>query len=267
MHTYKARCVLIIFLCVGLEFLLYSENLIDLVNPEIYSELTNTGSVKIVQLKNPQILSVPDNKDLRDLISLNYNDINPSMLIECYYVYEKPVRFPAPWTFREKTGLYNSIRAISSLTGIEYYSASRKKMRIFYEKSSVVDNPDSQISQKDPIVDFPEDRAIVYAKQTDLTFGENIYKYEYLSYDDMLIFSQTNLTTMKYGIMPLLGKNKLLTLVAIIDAENRLLVYSATMVKASLLPGIEGKVRDSFSNRADAIYGWFKASADRVFVR
>jgi ribosomal protein L30E len=117
------------------------------------------------------------------------------------------------------------------------------------------------------MVDFPEDKTIVYAKQTDITFGENIYKYEYLSYDDMLVFTQTNLTTMKYGILSLLGKNKLLSLVAIIDAEDCLLVYSATLVKASLLPGIEGKVRDSFSNRADAVYGWFKASADRTFVR
>jgi hypothetical protein len=51
----------------------------------------------------------------------------------------------------------------------------------------------------------------------------------------------------------------------VIDVEGYLLVYALSAAKTPLIPGLEGKMRDSFSNRADAIYGWFTQQANRIF--
>jgi hypothetical protein len=52
---------------------------------------------------------------------------------------------------------------------------------------------------------------------------------------------------------------------AVIDAGDSLLIYIASMAKAASLPGLSGRIGNSFTNRAEAILKWFAGRADRVF--
>jgi hypothetical protein len=139
-------------------------------------------------------------------------------------------------------------------------------MRTFYEYSRVINSPDSRLEIPDPGFPVPPASLTLYARQRDLTFGDNVYKYRYLAEGDHFVFIQENLTAMNAGIIPAVGKNRLRSLVAVIDAGDSLLVYAVSLAKASALPGMGERIGSSFSNRAQAVLDWFSAQADKAFA-
>jgi hypothetical protein len=237
----------------------------DLVGPENAKALRATGTVKRIEMKDPVPTMVPSGM-MGDKYVTEITSFEPTLLVEALYLYPKPVNGErGSWSIAERTAIYNSIRALSTLAGIEYYSASRQRMRTFYETSVIIDGPDSTTVLPDPVVQVPPERATLYAIQKDLTFGENRYRYEYHAENAGLAFVQENLTSMKYGIFPILGKNKLRTTVLVLDTDDSLVMYAVSAARAIKVPGLETKVRNSFSNRADAIFGWFSKRADEAF--
>lgn len=248
--------------------LLSATSIEDLVSEQFTSELYQNGKSTQIQLKDPRPLLVPDSELTKNTVQSVFNELEPSILVETIYLYEKPMENRGrSWTNSEYVSLYNAVRALSTLSGIEYFSASRNKMRTFYELSTLIDDPESKKVLPDPIVSIPAATSKLYARQKDLTFGDNIYTYDFYTANSEIIFIQENLTTMSYGIIPILRKNRLRTVVSITDTEKYLLVYAASMARAVMLPGIEGKVRDSFSNRSDAVYDWFSSQADAAFAK
>jgi hypothetical protein len=192
--------------------------------------------------------------------------IEPSVLIESLCFYQKPPRAGA-WTAAEKTRLVNGITALSTLAGIRYYSNSRKQTRVFYETSRVIDGPERRTPLPDPRFSSENlpSRLSLFAQQKDLTFGDNVYRYDFTIEDNIILISQTNLTTLYYGIMPVLGKEELRSIIALINCDDYILVYMASMADAVSLPGLKNRVGRSFASRADAVLGWFVAKADAVY--
>jgi hypothetical protein len=244
-----------------------------------YQLRTEDDSITEVQLKNPQPRLLPNHGDLQRLVDEIMNTLEPGLFVETLCRYEKGAPGVAgvagssatgtgasdDWTDAQRAGLFNQTLALSTLTGIQYYSASRKTMRTFYESSKVIDAPDTKKAIPDPVYASPPSTLTIYARQKDLTFGDNIYQYDYRTGPDSLIFVQQNLTTMNAGIIPAVGKNKLRTVMAVIDAGDSLLIYAASMAKAVSFPGLGERIGNSFTNRAEAVLKWFSGRADGVF--
>jgi hypothetical protein len=223
-----------------------------------------SGSVSETQMGKPALKLLPALPELRQLAADSISALEPSLAVETLYLYKKP-NPAAGWNDALRTALFNRITAISTLTGIEYFSASRNTMRTFYEYSSVIDSPSSKKPLSDPVFEQPPAQYTLYARQKDLTFGDNIYRYEYSAVKDALIFIQENMTSLSYGIIPAVGKNKLRSILAVIDCGDSLLIYAVSMAKAASIPGMTDRVGNSFKNRADAVYIWFSSGADKVF--
>lgn len=184
----------------------------------------------------------------------------PGIIIEAAFLWTKP---GGPGTQDEipqdeLLALYNIMRSIGSLEGIEYYSASRKTMRLFYESSSLVSAPDGKTSLPDTRLHTLPSGETLYARQKDLSFGDNVYRIELLSGADFVHFSSINTGAVSYGIIPLAGKEKIKIQVLLINADEGVLIYTLSSVNAVLLPGMRGKLEDSFGNRAAAVFAWFK---------
>jgi hypothetical protein len=139
-------------------------------------------------------------------------------------------------------------------------------MRTFYETSSVIDSPDTKRPLADPLYGSPPAELTIYARQKDLTFGDNIYQYRYYARPDSLVFVQENLTGLNAGPIPVVGKNKLRSVVAVMDAGEYLLVYVASMARAASFPGMNERAGRSFSTRTEAVLAWFSGRADRAFA-
>ncbi|QQO10288.1 DUF6675 family protein [Breznakiella homolactica] len=246
----------------------YSVSLEELVGPGRAEQLIRDGQITETQHKNPEPLMAPDSAFIRQLLEENKKAVEPSLMAESLYLYKKPdTANRDSWTEQERTALYNETLALSTLAGIEYFSTTRSAMRVFYETSSIIDNPDSKNPRSDPVYSIPPEKLTVYARQKDLTFGDNVYKYDYFFREDALIFIQENLTTMNSGPIPMVGKNKLRTVVAVLDAGPYLAVYISSMAKAPSIPGIGQRVGKSFSTRADAVLTWFTGQADKAYEK
>jgi hypothetical protein len=221
-----------------------------------------------MQLKAPSLLLMPANNELRQYISGVIDALDPNMMVETLSLYKKPVNShtdPASWDETQKTGIVNQLLALSTLAGIQYYSASRKSMRTFFEYSSVIDGPDAKNQLTDPVYSTPPEHLTLYARQKDLTFGDNIYRYEYFVNKDVVFFVQENVTTMSVALFPAVGKGKLKTVVAVFNCGDTFLIYVASMAKTASIPGMGERIGNSFSNRAEAVLKWFSGRAEAVF--
>jgi hypothetical protein len=244
----------------------FGASLEELLSPSLLAALAAGERPTEIQFSNPRFRIIPQHERIRQVIEDVHQELDPGIMVETLYLYKKPAGSgKSAWTEAERIRLYNEVLALSTLTGLQYYSASRQAMRTFYESSQVIDNPSAKKVIADPVYQVPPYKLIVYARQKDLTFGDNTYQYDYYSFPDAMVFVQQNLTSMTYGIIPAVGKNRLRSAVAIIDAGDYILVYAASMAKAASLPGMKERVGNSFSNRAGAILNWFSSQAGKAF--
>jgi hypothetical protein len=260
-------------LILGCMMVLYSAghvsgaSLEDLLGAARAAALTSGEKPMEIQFEVPRFRLLPRHERVSQAIEDVHQELDPGIMVETLHLYRKPAGAERPaWSEAERIQLYNKVLALSTLTGLQYYSATRQAMRTFYESSGVIDNPSSKTTIADPVYQVPPGRLTVYARQKDLTFGDNTYQYDYYSFPDAMVFIQQNLTSLTYGIIPAVGKNRLRSAVAIIDAGDYLLVYAASMAKAASVPGMKGRIGNSFSNRASAILNWFSSRADRAFA-
>ncbi|MDR2393628.1 MAG: hypothetical protein LBD93_05700 [Treponema sp.] len=236
--------------------------------PGQQGSLLKEGTLREVQFRylSPQLM--PQHRLLQKLMDDTLEALAPSLLVESLHLYTKPQDAALPhWSGAERSALFNETLALSSLAGLRYFSSSRKAMRVFYESSQVIDQPDTQKPLPDPVYIEPPAKLLLYARQKDLTFGDMIYQYEYHTDEDALVLVQQNLSPLVAGIFPAVGKNKLRSVVAVIDAEGFLLIYAASMAKVVSLPGMNQRVGQSFATRTDAIMSWFTGRADRAFTK
>ena len=182
----------------------------------------------------------------------------PSVLVEAVFLYKRPVPVdPAA----ELRAVYGILGAINTLEGVEYWSESRKTMRVFYAESYRVDGPETRRRLPDsapPAGALPASEGF-FAFQRDLSFGANVYRYEYRSLPGAILLESRNLTRMSYGIVPVLGPEALGVRLLVVPAEDGILFYAASSASAALVPGLRGKLENSFSNRAEALFRWFSA--------
>jgi hypothetical protein len=244
-----------------------SATLEELIGADRAAELTASNPITGVQHRDIRPRLIPRDDRLQRIINQEMEALDPSIFVESLYRYKKPARASREtWTEAERTGLYNACVSISSLAGIEYFSFSRNRMRTFYETSTVIDNPDTKRPRPDPVYATPPAELRIYARQKDLTFGDNIYQYTYYAYPHSLVFVQENISAMNVGPIIVVGRNRLRSVAVVLDAGDSLLAYIATMAKAASFPGMKERAGQSFSNRAEAILTWFTGHADRVFT-
>jgi len=253
----------LLFICSALSAL----DLEDVVGRERAAALLAGEKPVNAQFGNSMVPGLVPNNDIsRAFLSAIQNDLNPSIIVETLNIYRKPEGGRA-LSQAELTALYNELLKLSSLTGIQYYSASRDSMRIFYESSFIVDGPSSRNRIPDPHHARPPGELTLYARQRDSTFGENNYQYNYYLYPGLMIFTQENLNTLTYGILPLISRNNLRSVVALIDTDDHIVVYAASMARAASFPGVRERISNSFSNRAEAVFLWFSDRANAAWAR
>jgi len=246
---------------------IHGETLENLIGTEKAAALLAGEKLVFSQFNEAQPKLTPQRSSLITFVDTIRRDIEPSVMVETLFVYEKPDNAKKEtWSAGEETRLYNGILALSTLAGLQYYSASRGTMRTFYETSSIIDGQSTKKPLPDPVYSRPPAKLTILARQKDLTFGDNIYQYDYYSEPGAFIFIQQNLTSLSYGIIPAVGKNKLHSVAAVIDAGNYLLVYIASIAKAVSLPGMKERIGNSFANRSEAVFNWFSSQADKAFL-
>jgi len=239
----------------------------DLLAPHHVSALLAGESPILVQFSSPTPQLVPQHEALRRHVEATRSDLGPSVMVEILFLYRKPPHAErTAWTHEEKLRLYNEIVALSTLAGLQYFSASRGVMRTLYETSQVIDGPSTRSPLPDPVFTRPPAELTVYVSQRDQTFGDNVYRFNFFTEPDAMIITQQNLTALSVGIIRAVGRNNLRSTVGILDAGEYILVYASSMARAASVPGMRERIGNSFTTRTEAIIQWFSGRADRAFA-
>lgn len=179
----------------------------------------------------------------------------PDVVVEALFLLRGP-RSVDPTA--ETLAAYNVLRAIGSLEGIEYYSASKGRMRTLYEASYLVAGPGDDAKRPDErLAGLPAYEETLYARQKDTSFGDNRYRLTLSSGPGFVRQSSTNITRMSIGIVPVAAQEAVNVRLLVVSADEGLLFYVASSAKAAILPGLRGRLEESFVNRAAAAFTWF----------
>jgi len=263
------RLFFVIFIFSTFSRFVFSIPLENLVSSSTAARL-RSGSEPVfeTQLRNPAPVLLPQDSELRRITTGIISSLEPNVLVEALYLYAKPASVASAsegWTAEQRTGVFNQLMAVSSMTGLQYYSASRRAMRTFYEYSYLVDGPDSRNRIADPVFTSVPTTLTLYARQKDLTFGDNIYRYNFSAAQEAVYFTQDNVTALTIALIPVIGSGNLKTVMAVIDCGDSILIYAVSMAKALSVPGIGDRIGNSFSNRAQAVLNWFRGRLNNTF--
>lgn len=148
------------------------------------------------------------------------------------------------------------VRSISKMQGMKYYSSTKKKECVLYEKTYMIAGPDNKTKIADQNTGNA-DGQISYCLQDDNSFGVNTYKLSYFQKDDTLLCNFSILDKMGIGPFKAIYPGKMIINILVIDCGDDLLLYLNTDLDSVKFPGIKGQITDSMSSRMDAVYKWF----------
>lgn len=180
---------------------------------------------------------------------------NPIFNMDVVYLVKKE-------KLNKKKDILRILQSISTLKGLQYYSTSRKKMRLLYKDSYVVkrekmnDGTFKYTKTEDPTGENPDGLSI-YACQEDLTFGKNIYQYTYFKEELGVGVLVSNIEPLYYSIFKVLNARDVNSYLVIYEIQDYLLVYASTKAKFKKVIGFETKIKNSFMTRLDAMSQWF----------
>jgi len=241
----------------------FAETTIDtLLAPELLERLSLEGELRN-SLSDASPLQLIPEIPLRPEIEEQINELGLSVGTEVLIRYRnEAIDFDAE---SSRLKIYNILRSISTMEGIKYYSASRKRMRTLFAQSYAIDGPDKQERVPDPFVEEIPDYSRLYIFQKDLTFGANVYRSEYRYSGQYFLLTTRNTTTMRYFLLPVVKPECSVTHILLIPAGMEILFYGATGARGASFFGLERTREDSFYNRLKAIYGWFTERIEDSF--
>ena len=188
-----------------------------------------------------------------DAIADRIAAVEPSIGVEMVMI--RPLD---PQRSRIDDTIESSLASISAMEGIEYYSASRDRMRVLFHESYAIAAPDDRRRVPDPIGVTGEDERVVHVFQRDSSFGSNVLELTYRSTETAVWIEMKNLTTMYYqGFVPAVRAEQLtMHIVAYVDGDS-VLFYGVSAARTGFLMGMERRVEESFANRLIALAEWF----------
>ena len=153
----------------------------------------------------------------------------------------------------------NLLLELSTLEGLEYYSASRERMRTLFLQSYAIESAENETRIADPSVDAAPAEGTAVMFQEDMTFGKNKLKISYEVTESTIHMITENLTTFSWGPIPLIRPGDLRLHALIYKADDFTLYYGCFGAKAPRIGILENRIYNSFYNRLISLYTWFQA--------
>jgi len=131
-------------------------------------------------------------------------------------------------------------------------------MRVLFSNSYAVDNAKDKKRIPDPLVTSIPPESSLTIMQDDTRFGTNYYNVRYLGAPDAISMTMTNITTLSLLFIPVISPQDMQLHLVVLPYKGSRLFYGSVVVRVGTMLGLQGIVRDSFHNRINALYGWFK---------
>jgi hypothetical protein len=215
-----------------------------------------------------ETLEVCPDFDGREQYRAAVRELRPLVGVEFLLLYEPPAGAPADETSRRRL-IFSALSSVSTLKGIEYFSASRDRMRIFFKDARFVAGPDDLQPLPDPVdapAPAPGTPLTRYAWLDDSSLGTYTARVRYENHGEFLSMAIDNAEPIRKLLIPLVQPGALLSLVVVAPtSDGKLLFYGFSCVRTINLFGVvERKGENSFTNRLIALYNWFRGTYERL---
>jgi hypothetical protein len=223
------------------------------------SDLLNTGELTEFHFSSFDPLLLPDVGMVNEIRSMVLKE-ELNMGIEGLFLFkdfDSAAYNANPET--TKLALYNALRSVSTLEGIEYYSASREEMRTLFVESWMIPDLDSARNRlSDSIVTTIPGKDSFFIHQKDKSFGRHESVMEFV-YSSPVIWSVIiNQTPMYYkGFLKAMNPQQLQIHLLVMPTDQGLLVYGFSAADRINIRAFREKANNSFYNRVKALYAWY----------
>lgn len=233
-----------------------------IVNPKYYEELIKNGNVIMWRDDGSKELTLLPQVSWASEIKGNFipkkDGDYPFTYEALYYLSKQDLLKQSNSAAKEITinDVSKICRSISKMQGMKYYSSTRKKEVVLYEKAFTIANAQSSEAIPDK-TDGSADGMVLYALQDDNSFGVTRYELTYKQSAGELLATFKNQDIMGIGPFKAIYPNDMAISLLVIDCGDNLLLYITTDLDSVKFPGIKGQITDSITSRMEAIYKWF----------
>ena len=200
------------------------------------------------EVMNPALLPKSAiSEEVANFWKKNYNK-NPVFISEMLY--------EIPSNGLDINEISKILRAFSTMEGIEYYSNSNKKNEVLYKSCYTISDP----VKKTKIPDNKEENAAglkLFMFQEDNSFGKTPYEVTYWQTENEVAMNAVNLEPLYVKFIKAVKPNNLCFTVYVNESEERIQLYILAQADFASVPLLEGKIKDSFSARVEALFDWF----------
>lgn len=226
----------------------------SLLSPSLESDLSDLQVLLEYQEKFEGLRLLPKHA-LADEVIKNLQDRQNDTVVEVL------TRIPVS-SKKAQLELYNVLRSVSSMQGIEYYSVTYGRMRELFSESYVITDAKARTPVTDPLLSSVPLNDELLIMQKDTTFGENLYRAKYMTSDsdEAILLNIVNETTLRFNFLPIFEPSKLFTSMLIIPTSDSILFYGVITAKVPPIPFIKSRFQESLINRLMALRSWFEAS-------
>lgn len=147
-------------------------------------------------------------------------------------------------------------RSVSKMQGMKYYSTTKKKETVLYDKCFMIADEKGKTAIPDKNTGNA-DGQVSYCLQDDSSFGINRYKLSYFQNEDTLMCQFRIVDTMGLGPFKAIYPGKMVINIVVVDCGDDLLLYMNTDLDSVKFPGIKAQIVDSMTSRMNAVYEWF----------
>ena len=178
-----------------------------------------------------------------------------------------PPAYAAMDEARRRLRLYNILRSVSTLEGLEYYSASRGKMRLLFEESrAVADAGRPRDVLADPLVkSIPAEDSIIL-HQKDKTFASNRSTMRFRAEGEAFAAEIVNITPMRYkGLIRVADPGNMQTHLIVVPVREGIVIYGTMAARTRDVRAFLERARNSFTNRVIALTGWYRLRLGEEF--
>lgn len=233
------------------------EEVLPFLNQEDLNTLTTEGQITWFHGDSFIPQYIPE-CSLQSTILANYSYVDVNLGIEGLFLYKGIEAEDLAENQDEYMLLFmNIFSSISTLQGIEYWSASRETMRTLFAESWLIESLENPVRVDDPTYTEMPFNVTVYAHQRDLTFGSSESSIIYNGESDCISMSILNETDMWYTIIRVMKKNNMHIDLVVLPTADGILYYGISAAETLKVEAVQEKASNSLYNRVVAFNHWF----------
>ena len=154
--------------------------------------------------------------------------------------------------------LYNILHAASTMKGITYFSASRKREIVLFTESYAIESLKNASRIADPIFTSVPTTNTMYTFQADQSFGKSAYKQDFTIRADHLLVGIENLSTISLFFVPLIRPGALVSRLVLVPSGVDLVFYGLSYIRTTAPLGNAQSREESLANRLIALTDWLE---------